>query len=299
MANVIKINPGAVSSKSLQNAIRELKEASNALNSTMGYMSPSDVVYCIPSEGYPRNLFSENMCSNANNAVRQLQEVQSELNRIANILSSGPQEFEEIDSGFKGTYTNAWQRTWHSVGGAFATVFSPLAFWNSLFHNDDSKTGDSTPIKTDDNIVNADDESRATSLYLFPKEFKGESYQCLKVSNDYPDQAPNECWANSVSIAESIMNNEGVSGIRQNAEYDCTLMANDISQGRPVLLHFLHESNGGEHWIVAVGVKSGSAEPHSLGDFLFVDSYDGQLCGWDKMESWYDNPRPCGIQRYA
>lgn len=150
-------------------------------------------------------------------------------------------------------------------------------------------------------IVIEEPKQELSNKYLSSKQFNGTSYRCLEVKDDYPDQAPNQCWANCVSITESIMNAEGVHGSRQDAAFDCSVMAEDITNGKPVLLHFLHGGGGGEHWIVAVGIKESSSQPYSINDFLFVDSYNGQLCEWNKFatSTYYKNSRPCGMQRYA
>ena len=311
MAEKIVLKTGHISSRSLNAAINELSRAVNELTSLDRYGAMANAMYTC--NGSTNRIFTAAMIDEAGSLLVRTDQLLTQMNAYSKLLSSGPEALRETDASFKGTYTNAWQRTWSNVvDGASVMWGSTTGLWNSIFHKGGTKTGSRTPIYTGGSSkettgsieveTKRDSNPEPQNPYLSHKEYNGSKYQCLRINeNGYPKQAPNQCWANSCAIAESIMKEENISGQRTDAEFDCSLMAGDIANGKPVLLHFLHDGNGGEHWIVAIGIKEGCSEPYAIEDFLFVDSYDGKICEWSKFPSMdcYKNARPCGMQRYV
>lgn len=133
------------------------------------------------------------------------------------------------------------------------------------------------------------------SAYLHTREHNNTSYLSLEVKDDYPDQLPNQCYSNGISISQSIMSGHGIKGSIYGDSLDYSVMASDIIDGKPVMFHFLHENEGKQHWLVAVGFKETAKEPFDVSDFLFVDTYDGQVKTWNNISyegSFYKNAIP-------
>lgn len=136
---------------------------------------------------------------------------------------------------------------------------------------------------------------QSTASYLHERQYNNTSYISLNVKDDYPDQLPNQCYANGISISNSILENEGIDGSIYEEPRDYSVMASDIANGKPVMFHFLHENSGGEHWLVAVGFKEAATKPYDVFDFLFVDTYDGKVKTWENISyegSFYINAAP-------
>ena len=123
MADRIALKSNSFSSKSLKTALNELRAADKSLNGTLGQMGTGNVVYYSPADRYVKNLFSGSTISNADTAFVALHTIRTELERIAGLLDSGPEEIVEADKDFKGQKSNAWQRTIIAVGGGIGGLF--------------------------------------------------------------------------------------------------------------------------------------------------------------------------------
>lgn len=57
------------------------------------------------------------------------------------------------------------------------------------------------------------------------------------------------------------------------AEY--SILASELNEGRPCVVSVPY--TGGNHYVVAVGLRQGASEPYEASDFLIMDSYDGSI----------------------
>lgn len=206
--------------------------------------------------------FKHNMFMKMTQVARTFAVLQGDLNRAAGFATKSAESFENVDTVIR------------------------------------REIGDSFP----DNVKNAP-SSGQTVVPLEDKECNGAAFDALKLREDYPDQAPMRCYDNAISIGQTIMSDSGKTptspGAEQPMNYDA--IAEQINSGKPVMFHFLHGGSGGQHWIVAAGVKKGTTPPHSVEDFLFVDAYDGKTVTWDRFSksSYYVNANPVGYKCFG
>ena len=71
----------------------------------------------------------------------------------------------------------------------------------------------------------------------------------------------------------------------------------DISNGKPTMIHYGY-GNGGQHWVLAVGVKPG-ADPSNatMSDIIIMDPNTGEICGWYERVG-VPNTNVWGIQKF-
>ena len=133
MSSTIKVKPGDLNSRMLKKAISSLKKANSALMSysyMRSYDNLADVYYTC--YGTTKRLFS-NATTDMLPVPADLQYEVDELERLAGILGTGPDGFDEIDRSFRKDI-KSWRRSgkhnkvlWTSSGGATggATKITP------------------------------------------------------------------------------------------------------------------------------------------------------------------------------
>ncbi len=122
MSSTIKVKPGDLNSRMLKKAISSLKKANSALMSysyMRSYDNLADVYYTC--YGTTKRLFSN---ATTDMLPADLQYEVDELERLAGILGTGPDGFDEIDRSFRKDI-KSWRRSgkhnkvlWTSSGGA-------------------------------------------------------------------------------------------------------------------------------------------------------------------------------------
>lgn len=153
MAETVFLKTGQFSSRSFNTSKSDLKRAFDALYSLEYYGALWNATYTC--NGVSQRIFTAAMIEEATSLAILVEKLRGKLEAYSKLLQSGPDALKDADAGFKGEYTNAWQRTWYSISSGVSSVYeTTVGFWGSLFHKDGKKTGGKTVITPDENTSN-------------------------------------------------------------------------------------------------------------------------------------------------
>ena len=145
MAETVFLKTGQFSSRSFNTSKSDLKRAFDALYSLEYYGALWNATYTC--NGVSQRIFTAAMIEEATSLAILVEKLRGKLEAYSKLLQSGPDALKDADAGFKGEYTNAWQRTWYSISSGVSSVYeTTVGFWGSLFHKDGKKTGGKTVI---------------------------------------------------------------------------------------------------------------------------------------------------------
>lgn len=157
MGDTIYLKTGQFSSSSFKKTKSDLKQAADALNSLDYYGALWNATYTC--NGVSQRIFSAAYIEEANALAALVDKLRDKLNNYSKLLQSGPEELQDTDEGFKGTYSSGWDRFWHSVGSGISSAYSStVGFYVSLFKKGGQKTGGKTVIEADDKETVTDDK---------------------------------------------------------------------------------------------------------------------------------------------
>lgn len=149
MAETIFLKTGQFSSSSFNTSKSDLKRAVDALNSLDYYGALWNATYTC--NGSSQRIFTAAMIEEATALAILVEKLRGKLESYSKLLQSGPDALKDVDAGFKGEYTNAWQRTWYSISSGVSSVYeTTVGFWGSLFHKGGKKTGDICVLSDND-----------------------------------------------------------------------------------------------------------------------------------------------------
>lgn len=163
MADTIYLKTGQFSASSFKTSKNDLKRAADALNTLDYYGAMVNAMYTC--NGYRHRIFTAAMAEEASSLAILIERLHGKLEAYSKLLQSGPEAIRDVDSSFKGTYTNAWQRGWYSISSGVSSVYNTtVSFWGSLFRKGGQKTGGKTTVQDDsksasktDNVVEEKD----------------------------------------------------------------------------------------------------------------------------------------------
>ena len=140
MADTIYLKTGQFSASSFKTSKNDLKRAADALNTLDYYGAMVNAMYTC--NGYRHRIFTAAMAEEASSLAILIERLHGKLEAYSKLLQSGPEAIRDVDSSFKGTYTNAWQRGWYSISSGVSSVYNTtVSFWGSLFRKGGQKTG--------------------------------------------------------------------------------------------------------------------------------------------------------------
>lgn len=148
MADTIYLKTGQFSASSFNTSKNDLKRAADELNTLDYYGAMVNAMYTC--NGSRHRIFTAAMAEEASSLAILIERLHGKLEAYSKLLQSGPEAIRDVDSSFKGTYTNAWQRGWYSISSGVSSVYNTtVSFWGSLFRRGGQKTGGETNIARD------------------------------------------------------------------------------------------------------------------------------------------------------
>lgn len=158
MADTIYLKTGQFSANSFKTSKNDLKRAADALNTLDYYGAMVNAMYTC--NGYRHRIFTAAMAEEASSLAILIERLHGKLEAYSKLLQSGPEAIRDVDSSFKGTYTNAWQRGWYSISSGVSSVYNTtVSFWGSLFRRGGQKTGGKTTVQDDSESVTENDNT--------------------------------------------------------------------------------------------------------------------------------------------
>lgn len=152
MADTIYLKTGQFSANSFKTSKNDLKRAADALNTLDYYGAMVNAMYTC--NGYRHRIFTAAMAEEASSLAILIERLHGKLEAYSKLLQSGPEAIRDVDSSFKGTYTNAWQRGWYSISSGVSSVYNTtVSFWGSLFRKGGQKTGGKTSVANDQDTI--------------------------------------------------------------------------------------------------------------------------------------------------
>lgn len=148
MADTIYLKTGQFSANSFKTSKNDLKRAVDVLNTLDYYGAMVNAMYTC--NGYRHRIFTVAMAEEASSLAILIERLHGKLEAYSKLLQSGPEAIRDVDSSFKGTYTNAWQRGWYSISSGVSSVYNTtVSFWGSLFRKGGIRTGRKTVIDSE------------------------------------------------------------------------------------------------------------------------------------------------------
>lgn len=200
MSDVIYLKTGQFSNRSFNASKKELKKAADALNILDDHGAMSNTTYTC--DGISRPIFSEATIVDAAAVATLVNHLYDKLEAYSSLLQSGPDALHDADSSFKGEYTNAWQRGWHSISSGVSSVYNnTVSFWGSLFRKDGKKTGGKTKVRDDSRAENE-------SVVDTTRSNNGSANPSRHISEETVESIKNEHQWQRVGVSEEELNAE-------------------------------------------------------------------------------------------
>lgn len=268
MEDTIFLKTGQFSSSSFNKTKSDLKRAGNALDSLDNYGALWNATYTC--NGVSQRIFSAASIEEANALAALVEKLRNKLNDYSKLLQSGPEELQDTDESFKGTYSSGWDRFWHSVGsGISSACSSTIGFYGSLFKKGGQKTGDKTIITdTDADKVSEEEDSppdNQTSVIVNPNS---DYTNCRRSQKIIPPKENREGKRSKNAYREVMDSFE----VETNPRYDntkgptyCNIYVWDVTSAMGCEIpHWVDgyelNANGANAWLATKGKENGWEE---------------------------------------